>query len=253
MLHFLQQHDYALFKAHHLHTFHALWQLPHDWFEPPNSSSKGWSGVSQLTLTDNEQNTHTFFIKRQENYLSRSWSAPFYGRAVIDYEVNHLLRFQRSAIPSLQVVCFASIKKNKQAILVTRALEAYHDLTHTIRYNIHNITQKKQFIQKLATIISTMHRQHLQHRCLYPKHILVKITEQDFDIRLIDLEKVRYVLLPQFAALRDLDSLYRHSSFATQTDMLRFFLAYRDTNTLRPQDKRLLRKILKKSQRKQSI
>ena len=97
-----------------------------------------------------------------------------------------------------------------------------------------------------------MHNQHLQHNCLYEKHIFLKQLEDgSIDVRLIDLEKVKWKPFKAQAMYRDLGSLYRHSSGWNNRDYLRFFLFYQKESRLSKPSKRTLNTFFEKVQTKQ--
>ena len=96
-----------------------------------------------------------------------------------------------------------------------------------------------------------MHAYRYQHNCLYPKHIFARLRDDGAaEVRLIDLEKVKWRPARRYAMLRDLGTLYRHVEGWTATDQLRFFLAYRQERRLSNASKRILRKLLRGTRKK---
>lgn len=238
-------------------TFDDFWQLDAGWYEPPNRRRGGWSGVSRCALNLPEGGTVGIFLKRQENHTSRSWARPVRGILTFTREIANLIRFQQYDIPSLTPVFFEQRTKNgdEQAVIVTAELSGYRsleDLTTEWRGGGRPNYQKRlQLIQAVANTVRRMHEHRLQHRCLFPKHILVKfLADNGIDVRIIDLEKTKWRPLRIFATLRDLDTLSRRSIGWSRPDRLRFLLAYYQAKRLSPQIKRVWRYIERKGNRK---
>lgn len=227
-----------------LSTFDALWNLDTEWFEAPNYRRGGWSGVSRYRL-----DSSGIFIKRQENHFYRAPITCFLPRATFAREFDNILRFVSLGIPTLDLIYFGhrTLKGKVQAILITRELEGYQSLDSL---EIQNRSQtdpeyKKKLFAKLASEIHKMHECHMQHNCLYPKHIFVKSLEDGIDVRFIDLEKAKWRPFKLHASLRDLGTLYRHAGEWRATDKLRLFLAYRNESRLSQHSKAFIRKIIK--------
>ena len=92
-----------------------------------------------------------------------------------------------------------------------------------------------------------MHEARFQHNCLYPKHILIKPEPPTkADVRLIDLEKARRRVNRKAAILRDLDTLNRRATGFSQTDRLRFLMAYCRSKRINDTTRELWRTLAKK-------
>jgi hypothetical protein len=228
-------------------TFTTLWQLDTPWFEPPNTARGGWSGVVKTEL-DVEDQTTSVFIKRQENHLTRTWQHWLSGIPTFQKEHTNILLLQALAIPTLEPVYFS--RQGKKAILVTKALDDYISLDKLCRNDL-SIQQRRSLLETAARVISTLHLHRLQHNCLYPKHIFVSPSSTGWDIRLIDLEKLRRCLQRKTAQVRDLSSLSRHADKAwSLSDYMRFFKAYVNEQQLSPTSKALWKQVAKKSGKK---
>jgi len=244
----------GILQHNHADGFEQLWALDADhWFEPPNQRRGGWSGVVRTKLALPEGGEVGIFIKRQENHFYRAIATFFFPRATFAREYDNLLQFVNLGIPTLDVVYFGQrkLKGKVQAILITRELEGYQSLEDpTFRSRLREEPcLRKILISKLAHVIQTMHSRHMQHNCLYPKHIFVKSAGAWIDIRIIDLEKAKWRLFTRHAMLRDLGTLHRHTTEWSKTDRLRFFLACIDQKHLDKQSKALLRAILNHKKR----
>jgi tRNA A-37 threonylcarbamoyl transferase component Bud32 len=228
-------------------AFSDLWQLDVSWFEPPNTSRGGWSGVVKTRLKVNEQPI-SVFIKRQDKHLTRTWQHWLNGIPTFQKEYANIRRLQALDIPTLEPVYFGV--QGTKAILVTKALDDFVSLDKLDKDAL-SPTQIQQLVTAIAEVIRAMHQQRLQHNCLYPKHIFVSQTQHGWNVRLIDLEKLRRCLRRETAQLRDLSSLLRHSdSHWSLTERMRFFKRYVGETRLSPSSKALWKKVARKSGKK---
>ena len=219
-------------QHHQLAGFDALWSLATDWHEAPNERRGGWSGVSRHLLDDGS----AMFVKRQEDHLCRTLRHPLSGIPTFYREYRNILRLQRHAIGTLEALYYGDRRKGGhwQAILVTRALDDFSSLDD---WNVANpqptARQRQSLIAAIASACARLHRQRLQHSCLYGKHVFVRRSpskpeayEED-DVRLIDLEKLRRGISRARAGAHDLDQLRRHTSGWNDADWQFFTAAYR--------------------------
>jgi tRNA A-37 threonylcarbamoyl transferase component Bud32 len=227
--------------------FDFFWQLDAPWFEPPNYCRGGWSGVSQISLRlDNEP--IPVFIKRQDRHQTRYWKRGFQRIPTFEREYLGITQLQALGIPTLDPIFFARHKE--KAILITKALTNYQSLDKLELQEL-SFLQKNALISVVAEILAKLHSHHLQHNCLYPKHIFVRPQGDSWEVRLIDLEKLRYKLFKRQAIYRDLSSLTRHLPDSwSLSHRMRFFKAYVNEAHLSPQSKKLWRSIASKTVKK---
>lgn len=202
----------ALLKANDLAGFDALWNLDAAWFEEPNERRGGWSGVSKVKMKRPEGGKVGVFLKRQENHITKSWLHPIRGIPTFQREYNNLMSFIRHGLPTAEFVYYGTRmhEGNLQAILVTRHLKGYKSLNRKrFRHNGKLTGERGAILTSLGKVLSKMHRHHLQHNCLYPKHVFVKKVDGVWDVRIIDLEKLRWRFFKRRAVFRDLGTLYR--------------------------------------------
>ena len=98
-------------------------------------------------------------------------------------------------------------------------------------------------MEAVASVTSQMHDHKIQHNCFYPKHIFIRFTDAEINVRIIDLEKAKVKILRRYATFRDLYALNRHSQGWSRTDRMRFFLIYLGRKSLDRDAKELWRKI----------
>ncbi|GMQ91616.1 MAG: lipopolysaccharide kinase InaA family protein [Gammaproteobacteria bacterium] len=241
-----------LLSAQGLNQFDAIWGLELGWFEEPNKCRGGWSGVSRMDVRTVNGDTRGIFIKRQENHVYKSLMHPLKGEPTSVREFENIKRYHHAGVPTLNVVYFAARNNNgkRQAILITEELSGYKPLDQFITENRPILSEKRNIVAVLAAAIRCLHDHHLQHNCLYPKHIFIKQQENGIDVRLIDLEKTKRRWRRMSACLRDLDTLNRHSPQWSRTDRLRFLLAYMGQTNMDKGAKTLWRRLDKKRKKK---
>ncbi|MGB5829531.1 MAG: lipopolysaccharide kinase InaA family protein, partial [Pseudomonas mandelii] len=124
MTDFLAAEDRALLERHGLGTFDALWDKQLEAVDEPNTVSGGWSSVFRLDLEG-----HGYYLKRQSNYLTRTFHAPF-GEPSFAREFRNISRYQKLGIPALKAAFFGERKVDGEvrAVLLTRALDGWDDL-----------------------------------------------------------------------------------------------------------------------------
>jgi hypothetical protein len=225
--------DYEkLLQANDIADFEALWKLDIGWFEEPNQRRGGWSGVSKYDWKAEDGTLFPVFIKRQENHNAKTWQHPIKGVPTFSREMDNILQYQKCDAPTLTPLFFEQRKSegNDQAILITVSLEGYQSLEEWIeqwrQQGWPDAAQKKRIISKMAKAIAKLHAFKLQHNCLYPKHLFLKIDENGIDVRFIDLEKTRQKSHVEPVMLRDLGSFYRHMGGVFKKESLYFMQVY---------------------------
>jgi len=237
-----------------LDSFDALWNLDVEWFEEPNERRGGWSGVARIQLKTPEGKKIGAFLKRQQNHMCKSLLHPIRGVLTFAREFDNINRFKQLNVPALEPIFFGQrhIEGNYQGILLTRELEGFSPMDdekfHPVKGGVlASIKARRALFERLAEMLRRLHAGKRQHSCLYFKHIFIKPLSQDkFDVRLIDLEKARWQPLVSRAVFRDLYSLSRHAEHWNRTDYMRFFLIYRQEQHLSPASKKLWRAIATK-------
>lgn len=227
-----------LARANGLASFESIWALDVGWFEAPNVRRGGWSGVSRLEVVEPGGYHENLFIKRQENHGTFSWRHPFTGITTFRREFRNLMMLQACAVPTLEVLHYSErhVAGDRRAILVTRELKGYASLAACMAYwQQHGFPEAaiwRETLQRIAIVARDMHRHHIQHNCLYPKHVFIGTLHGQVDVRLIDLEKAKRRCCRELAMLRDLDCLNRRVPAVSRTDRLRFLLAYHEVNSV---------------------
>lgn len=185
--------------------FDYWWNAPGDWVEPPNERRNGWSGMLRV-----HGESGTLYVKRQRNHLCRTLAHPFgWPTASREWHYLNLLRTLGLRAP---VPVFHGVRRGAEgleAVVVTEELAGYADLS---RQGELSRAQLTRLAERLGTCLGVLHGARLQHSCLYDKHVMVRWRDDQPDVALIDLEKMRPRLRASAAARHDLEQLRRRQS-----------------------------------------
>lgn len=218
----------ALLAHHGLDSFSALWALKLDAVDAPNTNRGGWSSVYRLELPDVHGVLRGYYLKRQQDHLTRSLRHPL-GEPTFAKEFRAIKRYESLGIPALKAVYFGQriYKGSRQALLLTEALDDYEPLSLLLeKWRSLNRQDRCNLITAAAGLVRTLHRSGNVHKCLYPKHIFLGLNAERGAARLIDLEKTRRAWLARKDYVSDLATLSRKSKEPSRTDRLRFLLEY---------------------------
>ena len=238
--------------------FDSIWNMDAGWFEEPNDRRGGWSGVSRVSLKKENGETVSVFLKRQENHDTKVWNHPVKGIPTFYHEFKNIRTFIAHGIPTLEPVYFAYRYRDgkSQAILITRELEGFESLDAAIYARdgaiMQDRTQREQIMEAVAKVIRKMHGHHFQHRCLYGKHIFLRLVEGCWEVKFIDLEKVRRAFFIKKAIMIDFDTLPRHLSGWRRSDRLKFLRIYMQEEKLSQKSKLIWRGINSRMLRRKS-
>lgn len=238
-------------------SFEAWWQLELRTVEPGNQGRGGWSTVSRHRLPVPGESPLGLYVKRQQDHVYRSWRHPLRGRLTGERELRILRRCGAAGIATAEPVLYAQRLSagHLQGVLVTRELVGYRALEDLVadwqRGGPPPRRHRLRLLRAVARLVRALHDAHLEHNCLYPKHLMVLTTWLAGDpsdtaapVALIDLEKCKWRWRRLTCARRDLDSLHRHSAGWSRTDRRRFLGWYLGAGArLSGRDRRLWRRL----------
>lgn len=208
--------------------FKPLWACQIKVIDDINRRSQGWSQVGKIELAtvNRSQAGVPAYLKRQQNYRTRTICHPFQGIATLKREYRMLNRVIGRGIGVAPPLYFAE-GSSQRAVLVIEALEHHRPLD---LFDPGNRLEADQVIDLAAPLIARLHRLGICHGCLYPKHLFWRSpgVARSGDIRVIDWEKARFSLRRKRSRLRDLDSLNRHAHGWSLRQRLRFLAGYLD-------------------------
>ncbi|MBL4833151.1 MAG: lipopolysaccharide kinase [Pseudomonas sp.] len=232
---------------HGLDSFAALWRYGDERDHIPRG--KGWKKVLRIELTDANGEPQSFYLKRQDHQLARSFRHPL-GEPTFAREFRAIQRFAHMGIPALEAAFFSqrNYQGHKQAILLTRALDIYKPLTWWFeRWTTLAWRDRQDLILAAAALVRSLHNAERMHNSLYPRHIFLKLDDDGAGARLIDLVETRHAWFGERDRIRDLRSLLRRSEVATPGQKLRFLLAYMGKQRLHTDSRELLLKVLRRA------
>ncbi|KXU38433.1 lipopolysaccharide kinase [Ventosimonas gracilis] len=243
---FIAQTDLQALNAAGLADFEALWRLDLASVDEPNIRRGGVSSVCFLKI-----GSARYYLKRQQGYFTRSLHHPF-GESLCAREWRNIQKFQRLNIAAVTCAYFGTRDSGKEqrAILLTHALDGFNDLCSYLK-NWQTLAsgQRQAIVCCCGALAKNLHQARQKHGCLYPKHIFLRQTQDDWQSCLIDLEKARPLLPFQRDRISDLEPLLRRSE-PWSADEQRLFL-----RSYLPQGENLtpwLERLSARSQRKQA-
>ncbi|MHC5083530.1 MAG: lipopolysaccharide kinase InaA family protein [Planctomycetota bacterium] len=245
-------------KANGLADFQALWEAPLEPVDMPNEDRGGWSQVFFLTLKADDGSVRKAIVKRQYGHLTRTPLHLIKGIPTFRREFHNIQCCADKDINSMTTVFYAErkIKGRHHAILVTEFLDGYIQLDKLgLQWKakrLGNQTQRRAVIAASAALVKKLHAHQICHGHLYPKHIMVKLSGDEVDARLIDLEGMRYIPVSKRHLIKDLSVLNRRNQHWPNTDKLRFILAYLGKEKLDKNAKRFCMKIFNRKKKKKT-
>ncbi|WP_339843367.1 lipopolysaccharide kinase InaA family protein [uncultured Halopseudomonas sp.] len=231
---------------HGLDSFDSLWRYGDAENGLAPSRGKGWKKVVRIELEDANGAPQSFYLKRQDHQLARSFRHPL-GEPTFAREFRAIQHFAHQGIPALEAAFFAQRCEggHKQAILLTRALDIYKPLTWWFeRWQTLAWRDRQDLILAAAALVRSLHNAERMHNSLYPRHIFLKLDADGAGARLIDLVETRHAWFGERDRVRDLRSLLRKSHVATPGQKLRFLLAYTGKKRLTAYPRNLLSQLL---------
>lgn len=249
----------ALIDGAGLGDFDAWWRLELSTVEPGNAGRGGWSTVGRHTLCAPDGSPVGVYVKRQQDHVYRSWRHPWRGRPTGEREMRVMRQCRALGIHTAEPVLYAQRRAggHVQGVLVTRELAGYRALDELVldwqSAGPPPRGQRRRLLQAIAMQVRALHDAHLEHNCLYPKHLMISTAWLAGDgtakaVALIDLEKCKWRWRRQTCTLRDLDSLNRRSVGWSRTDRRRFLGWYLDAGRwLSRRDRRLWKTLARRA------
>jgi hypothetical protein len=217
-----------LLNKHALNNFQAFWGLPENWVEKPNSRRGGWSGVSFHAICDANGERFSIFVKRQENHNYLSFAKPCQARPTFFREFINIRLLEQIGVPSLEPVYYGErvLNNRRQAVLSTVSLNNYNDLNSLFKGQSVKESIRREILHTIADTFRLMHSNLLRHASLSGKHVMVKINDDSFDIRILDLEKMRRGWHRLYVSVRDIERFIRHTPTLNETEHTEFISHY---------------------------
>ncbi len=189
---YLAQEVKELFTMHDMQDFDPWWELDIPLVDALNHRGSGWSGVAFASLQNKAGQATSFYIKRQENYNQRTWNHPVLGVPTFQKEFENIQIVTNLGVPTLTPLYFAARRcaGKCQSILITQALLRYESLVG-LRDRLSEEEQNR-VMARCGEVARQLNDAGYIHDCLYPKHLFYKMTAGAVDVRLIDIEKLKW-------------------------------------------------------------
>lgn len=216
--------------------------------------------LTLLTLTRQGERVRVFLKRHQAVPFSRrvrSWLELAQPVSPGRQEWENVLALEKLGIRSLPLIAFGEGKRAGASFLLTAEISdaclahLFVSQRFAAPVSPEAVAGKRLFIRRLAELARSFHNAGYDHRDFYLSHFFVKEVQGDFELRLIDLQRVekrsgfrRHRLLKDLGALN-----YSAPGCITSVDRLRFYKWYRNIDKLTAQDKRFIRSTLRKTER----
>ncbi|MCC5797133.1 MAG: protein kinase [Methylophaga sp.] len=195
-----------------------------------------------------------FYVKRY--HRAGKGLKQFLGRSRIKSEWMNLLLFTKLGIPTAPVVAYGEYRALgifKRGALVTQEIAHTQDLAELARNNDARLGRSdwvKAISQQTADALRQMHQRQFVHNDYKWRNLLVDDEDR---VYLIDCPLGAFWPKPiflrrRFKDFKALDRVAKYKLRATQR--LRFYLQYVQKTRLEPKDKRFLRQLLGKTERR---
>ena len=218
---FISRHYCDPLTRHGLNTFEGFWDLPRHWVEDSNVRRNGWSGAIRHTVVDGDGRRFSMFVKLQENHNYRSPSHLLQWRPTLYRELLNIRRVERIGVPTTEPVFYAERRDGDKlrAILATAALQGYRELNSVFEDSSLGTPTRQAILHRIADAVWLLHCHRLQHNGLSGKHVMIKLEKEDaFDMRILDLEKMRRSWSWLRTAVCDLEKFIRLSYTLTTAE-----------------------------------
>ena len=146
-------------------------------FRGPNSESS-WSHVSRINLDCGR----VVYLKRQQNHYPNNTLLKLLRTPTFKIEWKNYLAYKRAKVPTLNIVYFASRKRdgNRQCIIVSEELKGMtpvYDLINSFKqYGWPPRKQRFAILGAIVKVVRQLHDAGMIHNALYSRHIYLNIT-----------------------------------------------------------------------------
>ena len=186
-----------------------------------------------------------FFLKRHWQKGSDSKKRGPHYEAISEWESTREL--QKAGIRVPEPLAFGLGRSSGYAVsfYISASVEGVQG-DYYLRDKILTRTEKRLFLDRLATFAKNFHQKGYNHRDFYLCHLFIKEASEDFKVSLIDLQRVqKRKKFRRRWLIKDIGQLfYSFPDQISSTDRLRFFKKYRGVESLSVGDKKFLKDVL---------
>ena len=212
----------------------------------------------RLRLKDIDGHPHVLYLKQYDvpsaGQLFRSILAHRRIRATAEYDWRPAFALSRLGIATPEPVAHGCQHGRwpGKSFVITAALERADALERWLPENHQGVdfAARKRLIERVAGVVRALHGGGYCHRDLYLSHIFVRPTENDFEIFLIDLQRVfTPIWRKRRWFVKDLSALYYGCStdIVNRTDQVRFLHHYFGVRRLKTLHRGWIHAIIRKS------
>ncbi|MFQ6036117.1 MAG: lipopolysaccharide heptosyltransferase II [Sedimentisphaerales bacterium] len=216
---------------------------------------------SRLQFQTNSPLT-TLFLKRYDRppilTQLRNWLAHRSRKSCSFLEFEQINELQAAGINTPKIVSYGQQWGSffeKRSFIITEKIPNAESLERKLPSfftgpaTTENLKLRRDFIARLADFVKRFHQINFRHRDLYFSHIFY---DDKGNFHLIDLARTfKPIILHQRFRIKDIAQLYYSApaKYFSNTDRLRFCLAYTGRSKLTNKDKTFIRKVLNKTKR----
>lgn len=213
----------AAFEGWGWADFDTVWNLDAAPVEPANVRRGGWSSVARVESPTGQ----AYYLKRQENHDYWSFGGGLRRRPTVVREWLAGSAFRRLGIDTAEPVCLGVERgATSKGLLMTVALDGYRALTEVLDDpTVHGEVRRGLWVA-LAACVRRIHQQGYRHNCLYGQHVMARRVDGQWQLSLIDLEKVSRTRRGRRAVIADLSALDRHTESMSLRDRFWLWDAY---------------------------
>ncbi len=199
------------------------------------------------------------FLKKHRTSRRRFWWRAFVPQEVSPGwgEAENLRRLEAAGVPTMTLLACGErtpIGGQVESFVLTEGLQGYEPLDDFLarRQASATLQWRRRLVLAVAHVARRFHTAGFNHRDFYACHFFVREEPSgEFDIRLIDLQRVQMRRFRHRWLIKDLAQL--DFSLADRlvncTERVAFMRTYLDVRGLRPVDKRLIRRARAKARR----
>ncbi len=234
----------------------GLWNLDHQWVQPPNERRGGFQGVARYRWSTGDGETLVVYLKVHRNRVSLTPAHPVKGVPTLRREVASLRRLDFLGIPVTPPVFYAerSVDGERRAMMMTEELVGFASLKDVVgtwkERTWPGPAHRRVLIDKVARILATVNARALKMNAFTEEHIFVRGEGQAVEVSLVDCERCKRVWSRRYATVGDLATLDRTAHRWSRTDRWRFLRAYLGRRASRAHIKTLWKRTLSRRRRK---
>ena len=219
-------------------------------FAPQENSFRDVPGRLTVGLDlDDEGSKQRVYLKRHWNLSQKKSDAPF-KEAFSEWNNLRILADAGINVPEALAYGHGLINGRSVAFIMMKevpGMQADHFIERKLNKE-YNFQDRSTLAKRIAELSIKFHEMGYNHRDFYLCHTFVNPVENDFELNLIDLQRVQHrKAFRKRWIVKDLAQMaYSSLKICTRTDRMRFYLKYSGSESLSAADKKFIASIDKK-------